>query len=201
MKNFFTPSEIAKLCEVSTGSVIRWIREGKLLSSVTGGGHYRVHKQQLCRFLESLQIPIPAGLSPWPEKKVLIVDDEPNIRRLIRSILKRNYPDLLIDEAEEGFVAGWKAHEFRPDLVILDLNLPGLDGFRVCGFIRSFPQLSRTKILAITGQGEERREQILKQGADDFLTKPFEDDVFLQKVGVHLNGTAPGGQESNAHSK
>jgi len=76
MKNFFTPSEIAKLCEVSTGSVIRWIRKGKVPSSVTGGGHYRVHKEPLCKFLDSLHIPIPAGLSPWPEKKVLIVDDE-----------------------------------------------------------------------------------------------------------------------------
>ncbi len=124
----------------------------------------------------------------------MIVDDETHIRHLIRAILQKHFPDIFIEEAGEGFHAGWIASGFGPDLIILDLNLPGLNGFQACQFIRSlefiknFPALQRTRILAITGSGNESRDQILNLGADDFLTKPFNNETLIRKVETQIHG-------------
>ena len=192
MKSFFKTSEVAKMCHVTTGSVIRWVREGKLAASVTAGGHNRVPAEEVVKLLKFLRMPAPPELKSSggvrrPPAKVLIVDDELGMRQLIRSVIEENFPAVQIEEAPEGFIAGWKTHSFCPDLVILDLLLPGIDGFRVCQLIRSFPESARMRILAITGMAESDVEQkILKLGADDFLAKPLDLDALKEKIAKHL---------------
>lgn len=189
MDKYFSTFEVAKICQVSPGSVTRWIHDGKLAASVTAGGHHRVQADNLLKLLRSLRMPIPAELALYEQQiKILIVDDEVGIRQLLRSIINKYYPDINIEEAEEGFPAGWKAHGFHPDLVLLDIMLPGMDGFRVCQFIRNNPELKRTKIIVITAvQEPEAREKMLKLGADDFITKPFNVEDLKQKIEAQLN--------------
>lgn len=189
MDKYFSTFEVARLCQVSPGSVTRWIHEGKLAASVTAGGHHRVRADNLLRLIRSLRMPIPAELALLEQQtKILIVDDEIGIRQLLRSIINKYYPNIHIEEAEEGFPAGWKAHGFHPDLVLLDIMLPGMDGFRMCQFIRSNQELKHTKIIVITAvQEPEAREKMLKLGADDFITKPFDVDNLRQKIEAQLN--------------
>jgi len=194
MKKFYSTYEIAKICDVSPGSVIRWIREGKLTASLTAGGHHRVRDRYLVELLQSLKIPVPDELKPierlLSQVSILIVDDDDAFRKLIVHFLEEAFLDVRIEEASEGFIAGWKVRGICPDVVILDLMMPDLDGFQVCELIRSIPELDHTKIIAITGYGEEKKEAVMALGADDFLAKPFEKEELKAKVVKLLNGKA-----------
>ena len=188
MEKLIKTQEVAKICRVAQGTVIRWIKEGRLPASTTAGGHNRVRLNDLVVFLRNLNLPVPAELSAEDKKRILIVDDEKEVRNMIRWMLEQDFKDTLIEEAEEGFVAGWKTHSFRPDLVVLDLMLPGLDGYHVCEFIRQFPELKQTKIIAISALNDpEVAKKFLALGANEFMVKPFDLDVLKKKIRVLLN--------------
>lgn len=187
MEKLLRTQEVAKMCQVAQGTVIRWIREGRLPASSTAGGHNRVRPEDLIKLLRNLRIPMPPELVADQNVRILIVDDEPEVRNMVRWTIEQNFKDVQIEEAKEGFIAGWKTHSFRPNLVVLDLMLPGLDGFGVCEFIRQFPELKETKIIAISALIDpEVEEKILALGANDFLTKPFELDVLKEKIAAQL---------------
>ena len=188
MEKLIKTQEVAKICRVAQGTVIRWINEGRLPASSTAGGHNRVRLNDLVIFLKSLNLPIPAELSAEDKKRVLIVDDEKEVRNMVRWMLEQDFKNILIEEADEGFVAGWKTHSFRPDLVVLDLMLPGLNGYHVCEFIRKFPELKQTKIIAISALNDpEVEKNFLALGANEFMIKPFDLDVLKKKILVLLN--------------
>ena len=197
MEKLIKTQEVAKICRVAQGTVIRWIKEGKLPASTTAGGHNRVRLKDLVIFLRNLNLPIPAELSTEDKKRILIVDDEPEIRKMIRWMLEQDFSDILIEEAKEGFVAGWQTHSFKPDLVVLDLMLPGLDGYHVCEFIRQFPDLKNTKIIAIRALNDpDVEKKFLAFGANEFLVKPLDLDVLKKKIGAMLNLHPKDGQRS-----
>lgn len=192
MKKYLTTSEVAELCHVSAGSVIRWIKEGKLNAGTTPGGHHRIDFDELTTLLRNLNIPTPGKFDEKdPAKtgpKVLIVDDELGMRDLIRDTLQYYFSDVQIEEADQGFVAGWKAHRFHPDLIILDILLPGLNGYQVCQMVKAFPQTRHTRILAISALPfDEVEPKIRELGADDFLSKPFDVDALKEKIALQLS--------------
>lgn len=107
--------------------------------------------------------------SPETPSRVLVVDDEPNIRETIAINLQREGLDVIF--AEDGLAAVDKARECRPDLIVLDIMMPGMDGFEVCRMIR---EESTVPILLLSARGEEIDRIVgLELGADDFLVKPF----------------------------
>ena len=190
-EKYFTTHEAAKMCHVTRGSVIRWIHVGKLKACITAGGHHRISARDLVGFLRSLNVPLPKELRGFFQTdrvpKILIVDDEENIRKLLLDFFKKNYPHCSVEEAGEGFEAGIKLKNLQPDLVLLDLVLPGMDGFRICQTIRSQTDGKTIKIIAITGVPEEEFEKrMLNLGADDFLFKPFSLDQLGEKILRHL---------------
>lgn len=88
-----------------------------------------------------------------------------------------------IETASNGFKAGLKVMEFMPGLIILDLIIPGMDGFEVCGKIKRSLRTANIKVLAVTGfDTPENRARILEAGADDFLSKPLDNKSLMQKV-------------------
>ena len=181
-KKAFGTYEIAEICQVTPATVGNWIEKGLLPTFTTGGGHRRVWTDDLARFLSSHNIPIPDQIKIHPPS-FLIVDDEEQIRKVIKKILQKQYPPAEIHEAGDGFEAGQKVSQLFPSLIILDLRLPGIDGFKVCKMIRSDPRLKAVKILAISGQNvEESKKNSLRAGADDFLGKPFEIDQLRERV-------------------
>jgi len=112
--------------------------------------------------------------------KVLIVDDEPDVRALVRSALTFARQDLTAIEAADGDEALAMIHTERPDLVVLDLALPKRDGFAVLEQVREKTDLP---IIVLTARGlEEDKIKGLRLGADDYLTKPFSFDEFLARV-------------------
>lgn len=102
---------------------------------------------------------------------LLVVDDEPDMRRYLVSGLAENH---LVHQAADGLAAVERAAAIVPDLIVLDLMLPGIDGLEACSRIRAIPELADTKILLLTARVDEAAKlQALERGADDFLTKPF----------------------------
>jgi CheY-like chemotaxis protein len=121
------------------------------------------------------------------QKKILIVDDESNLRLLlIRTLSTKGY---VTKEAADGFEAGIQVLEFKPDLVLLDLKMPGMDGFEVCRKIKGNPKTANTLVVALTGHGgDENRNRIFKAGADGFLGKPVVRDQLLNMLEALLVG-------------
>lgn len=175
--------DIARICHVTPPAVIRWLDDGKIPSFTTGGGHRRVWSADLIPFMKEHNIPVPDELRVQNGRRILIVDDEANNRRLIRRVVKKEFPDAELDEAADGFEAGHKVHSFLPTLVVLDIRLPGLDGYRVCRMFRGDPKLESIKILAISGfDVAQTRQEALDAGADDFLGKPFDVGDLTKKL-------------------
>ena len=175
--------DVAEICHVTPATIGNWIEKGILPTFTTGGGHHRVWAEDLARFLKEHNIPVPAKLSAADIQTILIVDDEPGVRRVVRRALQKFYPTAKIFDAEDGFEAGQKVGQLLPSLIILDLKLPGLDGFKVCRAIRADERTKHAKILAVSGHNvEEYRKNILAAGADDFLGKPFTVEDLKEKV-------------------
>ena len=103
---------------------------------------------------------------------VLLVDDEDQLRRVMKDLLERQ--GYTVVEARDGAQALEEVDRHAPDIVILDLNLPGVDGYSVLSQLRSRPATRQIPIIVLTAKGDEDNEvRVLELGADDFLTKPF----------------------------
>lgn len=167
---YLTTGQVAEACEVSLVTVKKWITHGKIRAFQTPGGHFRVTAEEFERFGSHYGFLGEAGHPP----KILVVDDEPGIVALVSEGLRGLRPEPKLEAAFDGYEGILKVGIFRPDLLILDLRMPGLDGLQVCRRVKSQPSTRRTKILAITAYPEEFvRERVLQAGADGFLAKPF----------------------------
>jgi len=114
--------------------------------------------------------------------KVLVVDDEPQIRRVMRVILSGENYEVL--EARSGEAALLRFREFLPDLVLLDLNMPGMSGLEICRAIR---ETSEVPIIVLTVRREEdEKVEALDAGADDYVTKPFGKHELLARIRAAL---------------
>src|SRR5262249_25798267 len=114
--------------------------------------------------------------------KVLVVDDEPQIRRVMRVILSGENYEVL--EARSGESALLRFREFLPDLVLLDLNMPGMSGLETCRVIR---ETSEVPIIVLTVHHEEEEKvEALDAGADDYVTKPFGKQELLARIRAAL---------------
>ena len=114
-------------------------------------------------------------------KRILVVDDEPNILKLISFILKSNGYEAI--EANSGSECLEKLKKERPDLIILDVMMPGMDGFEVARKISSNPEISGIPILMLSSRAQfEDKMRGIESGATDYVTKPFNKEDLIQKV-------------------
>ena len=117
---------------------------------------------------------------------VLLVDDEPNIVLSLEFLMKQAGYDVRV--ARDGDAALRAVAERAPDLVLLDLMIPGRDGYEVCQAIRANPACARTWIVMLTARSREvEREKGLALGADDYITKPFSTRELVERVRRHLD--------------
>ena len=119
------------------------------------------------------------------QARILVVDDEPDLVELLRHHLQREHYEVVI--AGDGEAALAEARRRIPDLVVLDLMLPGIDGLEVCRRMRSDTRTQHIPIVMLTAKGEETDAVIgLAQGADDYVRKPFGIKEFLARVATRL---------------
>lgn len=213
-----TTFEVSKICGVVNSTVSNWIDEGKLDAYRTPGGHRRIKKQNLLIFLKLYDIPVPDELMNDMEmppeveqksgengrhKRIMIVEDDRDSSELIFEILRQDHPEYEIVQAFDGFEAGKQIVKFAPDLVILDLLLPGVDGFKVLQNIRQDKNCVKTKILAITAYDTtENRERILQAGGvDGFLNKPMDLKLLREYIeSIFSLGNQPNSNERDVRN-
>lgn len=185
--DYYTTHEISRILKVDFTTVIDWCDQNKLICYKTPGGHRRVRPTDLYSFMRRFNFPIPQDLAALAPLKLLVVDDEVAIRSTVSRMLKLTWPEAEVDTAKDGFEAGKKTALNRPDAIVLDINLPGLDGFEVCQLIRTDPMTAHTRILAMSGnQDAAIQTKILAAGADAFIPKPFDLDDLVMRLRLLL---------------
>lgn len=175
-KSVFTTFEAAKLCHVSPLSIINWVNAGRLPAFRTPGGHRRIRREDLIRFMRENGIPLSEELRDGSGRpRVLVVDDDPVIRDVLAEHLTTRPKPYEVMTASDGFEAGRLVATFRPNVVLLDLRMPGMDGFQVCRTIKADPETSGTVVIAMTGYyTPETEARILECGALRCFAKPVE---------------------------
>lgn len=181
MKTVFTTGEAAKICKVSQQTIIRCFDSGQLKGfRVPGSRFRRIPREALFRFMKENNIPTDALESG--RRGILVVDDDQAVVDLIVDVLSgdNRFETKVVNN---GFAAGMLAKEYHPDLIILDVMLPDINGKAVCEMIRSEPTMADIKIICISGMVEEDKIQELKDaGADDFLHKPLDIDELVRRI-------------------
>ncbi|MBF0386569.1 MAG: response regulator [Candidatus Omnitrophica bacterium] len=116
------------------------------------------------------------------EKKILIVDDDHEMANALRRVLI-NQKKYIVDTVYDGLAVEPKYAEFKPDLILLDLRMPGMDGFEVCERLRKDPSAKDVKIMVVSGALDlDCVERFMKAGANDYITKPFRNESLAFKV-------------------
>jgi len=184
----FSALEVAKLCGVVNQTAINWIRSGHLKAFSTPGGQYRVYAEDLVSFLKERNMRVPEELHedltmPVDPGLALIVDDDKDLNTILKRLLERKIEELRGAQAFDGFEAGRLIAERHPAIVLLDLNLPGVDGISLCKKIRSDESFGQPTVIAMTGIAEdEAKPQMMDAGANAFFSKPINFESLLSKI-------------------
>jgi CheY-like chemotaxis protein len=184
----FSALEVANICGVVNQTAINWIKNGYLKAFTTPGGQYRVYSEDLVDFLHSRGMRMPDELQRVLEEQldidtVLIVDDDKDLNNLVYQYLTKKHPDYEVFQAFDGFEAGRMLAEKKPGLVILDIDLPGVNGHKLAKSIKEGSSAGKPIIVAVSGLDDPaEREAILSEGADAFLPKPLELDQLLSVI-------------------
>ena len=180
-KTVFTTGEAAKICKVSQQTIIRCFDNGSLKGfRVPGSRFRRIPRDQLFSFMKDNGIPTDALESG--KRKLLIVDDDEELVELMADLFERD-GRFDIRTANNGFEAGMLVKEFRPDLVVLDVMLPDINGKEVCQRVRSDLSLEAVRIICISGMVEQDKiEELREAGANDFMHKPFSVEKLLDRA-------------------
>jgi excisionase family DNA binding protein len=170
----FTTFEVARLCGVFHTTVINWVNKGKLKARVTPGGHRRIPLSELVPFMKKYDMPVPTDIADQ-QCRVLVLDDEPMMTKLIEKGFAKHKDRCSLQVSNNPVDALVQIGKRLPDLLIIDLMMPVMDGFQVCQILKSNPVTKDMKIIAISGRKLTSTQQdFLTKNVDQFLQKPFE---------------------------
>jgi len=182
-KSYLTPIDVAEMLMVSPTTIRQWSSEGKIESSATPGGHRRYKRSDIERFARekglTLQLPDDQTM------RILIIDDDEDVLKYLTKVFSRIDTPVITMVANSGFEAGCLVQTFQPHVVLLDLYMPGMDGFEVCKTIKQNPASKATRVVAMTGfYDDENVSRILGAGAETCLSKPFKTETLFAAIGI-----------------
>jgi len=185
LEDTFTTSDIARYCGVSVVHVTRWIKSGRLKCYRYPRGRYKISKENFREFLKKNKIPINEEFFKSKKRsKILIGEDDYEFAIGLKEMLHEEYPDFEVEVVNDGYEVLIRVGKFMPDLLILDIRLPKIDGLEVCRRLNKDESgLANTNILAITGHADAySREEVLKSGANEYLLKPFKSSDLFEYI-------------------
>ena len=169
-----TISEASKLCGVSLKTITNWIEQGHIKAHKTVGGHRRILREDLFQFMREHKIPVPDDGKEPGRRRILIVDDDRIIVETLVLALEEDEHGFDVVSSRDGFEAGIQVSHFKPDLVILDIMMPDINGYEVCKKIKSDPESKDTKVIVLSAYLDEDNFQKMKAfGADACFSKPL----------------------------
>ena len=180
---YLTTHQVARLLGVSLPTVSKWVDQGLLKGHRTPGGHRRISMPDLRRFTRENDYPLQEDESEARRargRRILIIDDEPDFADLVRDYLEiKGGFDIRV--AQNTFDAGFALASFRPEIVLLDLEMNGLDGYALLALIRSHEDTEDTCVVACSEFSDQRIEQEVGDAAFDGLVhKPLSLDGLLE---------------------
>lgn len=191
-KKFLSTGDIAGFCEVNVTTVKRWIRQGHLSGFQTPMGHFRVEKVAFVKFLRANNMPIDESLSNYDSiNSILVMDDDPGMVKTIVMTLEDMDSDLKVESATDGYEGLMKIGKSVPDLLIIDLNMPKINGFEVIRQVKESEEYSSAKIMVVSSALDDEAESKLKEsGVSTYLRKPFKLTELKEEVTklLGLNG-------------
>lgn len=178
----FSALEVANICGVVNQTAINWINTGHLKAFKTPGGQYRVYPSDLLAFMHERKMYIPQSLldicsdkDSSKAKSLLVIDDDIAFNSVVVKFISERMSDLSIASAHDGFEAGVQMSSTKPRCIILDIDLPGVNGVDLCRKIHDTEMYGKPKIIVVTGlQDSETEEKVKALGADYFFKKPVQ---------------------------
>ncbi|MBN2651202.1 MAG: response regulator [Spirochaetales bacterium] len=188
----YSALEVANICGVVNQTAINWIKKQHLKAFTTPGGQYRVYADDLYGFLRDRNMKIPDEVLELGENAkqthILIIDDDRDLSNVLKGIISSSFDSAVVTQAFDGFEAGQLLFEVKPQLIILDINLPGVNGHKLCRKIKNSENLDNPVVISVSGMDNEvEGSKIIKEGADAFFQKPLEYDKFLGKIKELVN--------------
>lgn len=189
-KKSYTTHQVSRFCDVYPTTVIKWIKEGILPAFTTPGGHRRIKREDILNLMNKNNMPIPEELTKGNKYRVVVIDDEQKIRRMIQMIFLAE-DDFEVRTAASGFEAGTIISNWEPDIILLDFLMPNVDGFEVCRRLKADDKTKDIPIIAVTVlKGEKELKKMRNAGITDYISKPFKSEELVHKIRHHLH-TAP----------
>jgi excisionase family DNA binding protein len=177
-----TPSAAAELLSVSPTTIRLWARNGRLTSVKTPGGHRRFNRDEVLTLLSPSSSDVDSTFT------ILVVEDDKKFADMLVQIIESYFPHIRVSIAYNGFEAGDLLHSLKPDMVILDLVMEGIDGFSICHRIKNTPSTKHIDVIAMTGAlTEESVKRITLLGAEECFGKPLDYDLFNETITRMIN--------------
>jgi two-component system OmpR family response regulator len=180
--------QVAEICRVSKKTVLNWIYDGALKAFTTYGGHYRVWPANVRKFLDSTRMDIPFDFVDDRTTHILIIDDDLNYSEMLKSAISSEMPTVEITTTDDGYEGLMLIGELKPQLVILDIKMPKVDGFQVLELLKNRKTDHDMKILVVSGYLDaETKEQLSKTIADQSMDKLADINVLIKTVTAVLH--------------
>jgi len=178
---FITTSNASSLCGVARTTLTKWIDQGLLKAFITPGGHRKIAEEDLLDFMQRQGIGPQEGKGQ--KERILVVDDNPDDIRMLEAAFLPAADRYEVHSANSGFQAIYKIGDLKPDMVILDLIMPDMDGFEVCERIKNDPDTRDIKVIAVTAYYDREKEgKAYRCGADAFFRKPLDLKGLVEKI-------------------
>ncbi len=169
-KEILTTFEAARYCQVHPGTIKNWIMFQNLKAFRTPGGHRRIYRRELERFLRERQMPL-ARETLSPRHRVLVIGADRELREQIATALHLRMQGYEVATAADGFEGGELLVAFRPGLVIVDCPLPGMNPVDFCHHLKDSPYLDRARVLCLTDHPESLSQALLEHCTDGVLPR------------------------------
>lgn len=190
MSRIFTTTAAARMLHVDPLTVCNWVDRGFLKAYRTAGGHRRILADDLLQYLVEHQMPVPPEMGSAGKKtKLLVVDDDPPTLRAIKSSFGPLGKEVEVTTTSSGIRALILLTDMKPDAMLIDINMPGLDGFEVCREVRKYEPLSKVTLVLMTGHRRPNQTAMAREaGALACLEKPIDPNEVVTMLGRGFTG-------------
>ncbi len=176
--------QVADICRVSKKTVLNWIYDGAMKAYTTHGGHYRVWPANIKKFLDESRMDIPFDFVDERGTHILIIDDETDYANMLKSAIRSELPEVDVTTTDDGYEGLMLIGEIRPQLVILDIKMPKLDGFQVLELLKTRkPDQDLPKVVVVSGfLDDATRAQLSKTIANEVLDKLSDINTMVRTI-------------------
>ena len=184
--------QVAEICRVSKKTVLNWIYDGGMKAFTTYGGHYRVWPANVKKFLDTTGMDIPFDYVDDRTTHILVIDDDIDFSTILKSAITAELPEVEVTTTDDGYEGLMLIGELKPQLVILDIKMPKLDGFQVLELLKNRKTEQDLKVLVITGYLDPAtRQQLSKTIADHWMDKLSDITTMIKTIAAYVRSEKP----------